>query len=117
MATASAETRILTLRTRSAILAVVLDEVLRVVRPLPVTRVPRAPACVEGLANLEHDIIPVLDLGRALGIRAAGPDERKKAGGPPAERVVLVEVDGQPVGLHVDAVEGIRRILPDLVAT
>jgi purine-binding chemotaxis protein CheW len=95
----------LILRAGGVTLAVALAEVLRVVRPLPATRVPHASGCVEGVINLEHEIVPVLYLDRALGVPPAPGDSS-------AQRVVLVEVDGEPLGLRVDGV-GAIRILPD----
>ena len=70
-----------------------------------VTRVPHAAGCVEGVINLEHEIVPVVRLDCALGLPPG-------TGDPSARRVVLVEVDGEPLGLHVDGV-GAIRILPD----
>jgi len=97
--------RYLIFRASGVTLAVALAEVLRVVRPLPVTRVPHAAGCVEGVINLEHEIVPVVRLDCALGLPPG-------TGDPSARRVVLVEVDGEPLGLHVDGV-GAIRILPD----
>lgn len=87
------------------VLAVALSEVLRVLRPLPLTRVPHAPHCLEGVINLEHEIVPVLRLDCTLGLPQAAAE-------PLGERVLLVEVDGAPLGLHVDRVNAIRS-LPD----
>ncbi len=86
-------------------LAVEIQRAVRIVRPLPVTRVPGTPACLEGVINLEHDIVPVVRLGRWLG----APET---PGTPERARLLLVEVDDQVLGLRVDSVDAIC-VLPD----
>lgn len=54
-------------------------EILRVqeiVGLLPVTRVPRLPACIAGVVNLRGRIIPVVDLRLAFGLQPAATTER-----------------------------------------
>jgi purine-binding chemotaxis protein CheW len=81
-------------RVGAARLGLPIEEVVRVLRVAPVTRVPRAPACVEGVINVEHEIVPVIDLACRLGLPPA-------PGRAEDERVVLVAVSGQTIGLHV----------------
>ena len=42
--------------------AVPITQAVRIVRLSPITRVPRAPDFLEGVINVEGDIIPVVDL-------------------------------------------------------
>jgi purine-binding chemotaxis protein CheW len=63
------------------------------------TRVPRAPAFLEGVVNVRGQVIPLVDLKKRLGFPAA---ER-----PPKSRLLVVEMEGQRVGLIVDAVSDI----------
>ncbi|WP_426959533.1 chemotaxis protein CheW [Muricoccus radiodurans] len=77
-----------------------VDEVAR--RPGSLTRVPRAPAFVEGVMNLRGAVVPVIDQRRRFAAEgtAAGP------GG----RVVVVTVEGVRAGLAVDAVTEILSL-------
>ena len=70
-------------------------QVREVVRWQPVTPLPMASRLIEGVIDLRRSVVPVVDLGHALG---SGP-----AAEGPAARIVIVEVDGLIVGLRVDA--------------
>lgn len=67
-----------------------------------ITRVPKAPAFVEGVINLRGEVIPIVDLRRRFGLamREIGYDSR----------VIIVEVGGNKVGMTVDAVVEVARI-------
>lgn len=81
--------------------AVPVEQVWRV-EPLlgqTITRVPRAPAFLEGVINVRGQVIPVLDLKKRLDFPLG---ER-----PPKPRILIVEVDQQRVGMIVDAVTDI----------
>ena len=76
--------------------------VREIIRMQAITKVPGAPASVEGVINLRGKVTPVLDLRKRLGLPAA--DENK------GTRIVVVEVEGQDVGLTVDGVSEVLRI-------
>lgn len=79
--------------------------VVREVCPLQrVTRVPRTPRYIEGVTNLRGRVIPVADLRRRLGLPAAAPTS--------ATRIAVAELDGDQVGMIVDAVLEVARV-PD----
>jgi purine-binding chemotaxis protein CheW len=78
-----------------------------IVRMQKVTRVPRAPAFVEGVINLRGKVIPVIDLRHRFGLPAA--DHTR------ASRIVVVEIGDQVVGLVVDGVSEVLRINPALI--
>lgn len=67
-----------------------------------VTRVPKAPQFVEGVINLRGEIIPIIDLRKRFGLvaREIGFDSR----------VMIVEVNGNRVGMMVDSVMEVTRI-------
>ena len=67
-----------------------------------ITRVPKAPAFVEGVINLRGEVIPIVDLRRRFGLamREIGYDSR----------VIIVEAGGNKVGMTVDAVVEVARI-------
>jgi purine-binding chemotaxis protein CheW len=81
--------------------AVPIEQVWRVesLAEQTTTRVPRAPAFLEGVVNMRGQVIPLVDLKKRLGFPAA---ER-----PPKSRLLVVEMEGQRVGLIVDAVSDI----------
>jgi purine-binding chemotaxis protein CheW len=76
--------------------------VREIIRMQAITKVPGAPASVEGVINLRGKVTPVLDLRKRLGLPAG--DENK------GTRIVVVEVEGQDVGLTVDGVSEVLRI-------
>lgn len=68
------------------------------------TRVPGAPARLLGVRNLRGEVLPVVDLARALGVHDAGEPTR----------VVVAESGDLRAGLAVEAVEDVGE-LPDFV--
>ena len=66
-----------------------------VVRSQPVTPLPKAPTLIEGVIDLRGAVVPVVDLGRALG------GEPAKAGS--RSRIAIAEIEGLVLGLAVDA--------------
>lgn len=90
-----------------------VDEVVRV--PDTLTRVPKAPAFIEGVMNLRGRVVPVIDQRRRF--RFEGQGERRR------ERIVVVRIDQMQAGFIVDAVSEVLSIpqnqlrpTPDLAA-
>jgi len=77
-------------------------KVQEIIRPLDITRVPNAPAFVEGVINLRGRIIPIVDLRARFGLP---PRERDKD-----TRIVVVELDEQVTGFMMDAVKEVIRV-------
>jgi len=71
-------------------------------RMIDVTRVPNAPAYVDGVINLRGKVIPVVDLRSRLGMARREHDKNT--------RIVVVELSGKVVGFVVDAVSEVLRI-------
>jgi purine-binding chemotaxis protein CheW len=67
-----------------------------------ITRVPKAPVFVEGVINLRGEIIPIIDLRKRFNLpaREIGYDSR----------VIIVEVNGNRIGMTVDSVMEVTRI-------
>jgi purine-binding chemotaxis protein CheW len=86
--------------------AVDVAYVREVVRWQPVTPLPKAPALIEGVIDLRGAVVPVVDLGRALG------GDRVTVGN--NTRIAVVEVENLVMGLAVDAV---IEVLPVNVAS
>ena len=66
-----------------------------VVRWQRVTPLPKAPVLIEGVIDLRGAVVPVVDLGRALG------GDPVKVGN--SARIAVAEVEGLVLGLAVDA--------------
>lgn len=77
------------------VLAMDVGHLREVVRWQPVTPLPNAPELIEGVIDLRGSVVPVVDLGRALGGAPVEPGL--------ATRIVVTEVDGLVMGLVVDA--------------
>jgi len=82
-----------------------INQVLRIVRLTPITRVPRAPHFLEGVINYHGQVVPVVDLKKRLAL--PGGEEYGDAA-----RILIVELETQSIGMLVDAVVRILR-LPD----
>lgn len=81
--------------------AVAIEAVREIVEPGPMTVVPGAPETVRGLATVRGSAIPVVDLARQFGA---------EAGTVATARVVVVLVEGEPVGLLVSDVEEVAMV-------
>jgi purine-binding chemotaxis protein CheW len=79
-----------------------ISRVHEIIRLQSVTRVPKAPAFVEGVINLRGKVIPVVDLRRRFGLPTA--DHTR------ASRIVVVELGDQVVGIVVDGVSEVLRV-------
>ena len=90
-----------------------VDEVVRV--PDTLTRLPKAPAFIEGVMNLRGRVVPVIDQRRRFKFSVQG--ERRR------ERIVVVRIDHMQAGFVVDTVSEVLSIpqnqlrpTPDLAA-
>jgi purine-binding chemotaxis protein CheW len=91
--------------------AIPARDVREILEMVPVTRVPGAPACLDGVINVRGRIVPLADLRVLFGMAC-----------PPADvhtRVVVVELalGGDPVVVAIlaDAVRDVTAIDPDTV--
>jgi purine-binding chemotaxis protein CheW len=84
-----------------------ITRVREILRPVRVTRMPRAASFVRGLFNLRGQVLPLIDTKARLGMEAAqvptaqGRDQKA--------RVMVVEAAGESVGLMVDEVMEVLR--------
>ena len=72
-----------------------------------ITRVPRTPEFVEGVINLRGKVIPVVDLRIRFGL-AVGEENKDN-------RIVVVDIGGQDIGVVVDAVTEVLRIFTSAI--
>ncbi|MCK4732301.1 MAG: chemotaxis protein CheW [Methanophagales archaeon] len=75
-----------------------INQVREIIRKGTATVVPNAPGYVKGVINLRGVITTIIDLRRKLGLT------EKEAGDEQQERVIVVEVGKNTVGMAVDAV-------------
>jgi purine-binding chemotaxis protein CheW len=78
-----------------------------IIRMQPITKVPKAPAYVEGVINLRGKVIPVIDIGKRFGFEKS---ERAKN-----NRIVVVYLQDTTLGITVDAVTEVVRIPNDAI--
>jgi len=74
---------------------------------IEVTRIPQTPEFIEGIINLRRRVIPVLDLRKRFGLSSQEYQENT--------RIMVVDVEGQTVGLIVDAVREVVWIAGDCI--
>ena len=84
-------------RARSQLCALPITAVAETLRPLPTTHLAGLPPWVLGMAVIRGHSVPVVDLGRLLGVEGP-PDPR---------RLVLMRSADRPLALSVEAVVGI----------
>jgi purine-binding chemotaxis protein CheW len=69
-----------------------------------ITVVPGVPRFIEGIINLRGTLVPVVDLRARFELDAASESQKRV--------IVIVEIDGQQVGIIVDKVTEVRKV-PD----
>lgn len=78
-----------------------------ILRPPPLTRVPRAPRGVLGVVSVRGRLVTVVDPRRALSLASPPPTSSRA-------RIVLVETaDGELLGVYVDEVQRVERFADD----
>jgi len=68
--------------------------VVEILNPLRIFTIPDMPPFLSGVINLRGMVIPIIDLRERFGMESR----------PVRERIIIVRVEGQKVGLHVDSV-------------
>ena len=79
-----------------------LNLVTQIVKPPPVTWVPRTRPYVLGVLSIRGSVVTLVDLRQLIGLP---PSPR-----PRSERVLLTFHKGEPIGLLVDAVTQVHRV-------
>ena len=82
-------------------------DVREIIQMLDITPVPNAPKFVEGVINLRGQIIPIVDLRKRFNLETSETTEEN--------RIVVVEVNNNTLGLIVDGDSEVLRIPEDLV--
>lgn len=92
-------------RVRETLCAVPIEQVIEIMRPLPVNPIAQAPACVLGMSVIRGEAVPVVDLARILLANAGEPT-----------RFVSVRAGERRIALAVDAVPGTLELSAARVA-
>ncbi|QDR83284.1 chemotaxis protein CheW [Sporomusa termitida] len=79
-----------------------ITKVQEINRLVPITKLPQTPAFMEGIINLRGRIIPVIDLRKRFQLEISSYNDES--------RIIIVEVDGQTVGIIVDSVTEVVRL-------
>jgi len=82
--------------------AVQVAHIAEILKPPPITEVPRAPANVRGVISVRGKLVTVLDLRRRFRLPDAPIDRRT--------RILLTAVATEPMGLLVDEVDQVWRL-------
>ncbi len=79
-----------------------IGAVREIIRLQDITKVPGTPDFVEGVINLRGKVTPVVDLRKKLNITVAEQNAEN--------RIVVMDIAGQDIGMVVDAVTEVLRI-------
>ena len=77
-------------------------QVIEVLRMVAITSLPTAPEFVEGVINRRGETIAILNLRRRLGL---GPARLTSD-----SRIIVVDMDGKPMGIVVDAIRDVEPL-------
>ena len=82
--------------------AVPISRVAEILKPLPITPVPRAPRVVIGVMTVRGRLVTVLDLRRRLRLHESPLDHRS--------RILITDTGEERIGLLVDEVMQVHRL-------
>jgi len=82
-------------------------EMREIIRPLDITKVPRAPSFMEGVINLRGLVIPIISLRARFGMPLKAFDKET--------RIINMEIDGVVVGFIVDSIGHVQRFPLDAI--
>lgn len=82
-------------------------KVQEIIRMLSITKVPNAPAFVEGVINLRGKVLPVISLRNKFGLEEKAHDKRT--------RIMVVNIANRILGVVVDSVSEVLRLPVDTV--
>lgn len=93
-----------------------VDNVLEIIRPEAISRIPGAPGFIEGVIKLRGRVIPVYNVAGRFGLTRAGA-RGGECGGERDEnsKIIIVEAGGTTVGMIVDSVAEVRQFAGDQI--
>lgn len=84
--------------------AVPIDCVYEIIMPQKATRIPKSPSYVAGVINLRGNILPVINGKKKFMIKELADNKKND------ERIMVLEVDNETIGLIVDGVYEVIRL-------
>jgi len=84
-----------------------IQQVQEIIWLTDITRVPRAPSCVEGIINLRGSVLPVIDMRKRFGLPPTQATE--------STSILVVDVKGHKTGVIVDEVSEVLRLSRDAI--
>ncbi len=79
-----------------------IGKVQEIVNLVKITRMPKAPAFVEGIINLRGGVVPIIDIKKRFDLTTKEHDEKT--------RIMVVLIEGQAMGMIVDSVSEVLRL-------
>lgn len=79
---------------------IALERTVEIAKPQKITPLPEAPSFISGVMNLKGVVIPLMDLRKRLGVEPS----------PLKERIIIIKMRGEKIGLLVDDVKEIMEI-------
>ncbi len=96
------EVEVLAFRLGKEAYGVPVERVREVLRMRDITPVPHTPEFVLGVTSLRGKVLPVVDIGKRLGVSPGTRDDRS--------RIVVVSMENEETGMLVDRMTGVVRI-------
>ncbi len=84
-----------------------LNLVRQIVKPPPLTWVPRAEPDILGVVSIRGSVVTLLDLRQVMGVEPTN--------WPRMARILIVELEGEPLGLLVDSVTHVRSFTAEML--
>ncbi len=81
-----------------------VERILRYQEPAPL---PKAPAYLEGVVQYGDAVVPLMDLRKRVGVDAPVREET---------RIMILELEGEKIGVVVDAVQEVLRVSADRIS-
>ncbi|MCL2725164.1 MAG: chemotaxis protein CheW [Polyangiaceae bacterium] len=83
--------------------AIAIGGIAEILKPLPITEVPRSDPKIVGVMSVRGRLVTVIDLKRRFNLASTFTMDQKS-------RILLVDVGGEPIGLLVDEVFQVFRL-------
>lgn len=87
--------------------AIPITRIQEIILMKPATRIPQAPAFIEGLINLRGVVIPLINLRTRFGMAPREADDET--------RTIVLNLHGRTIGCIVDAVTQVMRLGGDQI--
>lgn len=92
-----------------AVYGIEIQYITEIIQIQQITIVPKVPDYIKGMMNLRGKVIPVMSVRRRFGKEEIPYDDRTC--------IIVVDWDGLAVGLIVDRVREVARVLPEEISS